>query len=65
VTTFVEPRDLERWVGETLGDKELAEAISEKIKDGNSYAERILPIRELLKNRLRKCEEITGEQASA
>ena len=65
VTTFINPNFLKKWVEETLGDKELAEAIGDKIDEGNNYAERILPIRELLKNRLRQCGEITRGEASA
>ena len=57
---YIDPNKLEKWVGEVFGDKELAQAIGEKIREGNSYQERILPIRELMEQRLKQCKEISG-----
>ncbi len=62
---------LKKWVGETLGDKELAQAIGEITKEllgtwkvpHQQYLkslELIRPVRELMIQRLKQCKEIMG-----
>jgi len=62
---YIDPVRLERWVGETLGDKELAEVISKKAKEGNSYKERVETIRPMMEQRLKQCREIIGEETES
>ena len=59
---YIDPSRLERWVGETLGDKELAEAIGKKAEEGKSYKERVEAIKPLMEQRLKQCREIVGEE---
>jgi len=65
VIFFLNPNYLKEWVGETLGDQELAQAIEEKIRQGSRYGERVLPIKGLMEQRLRQCKEIVGEETGA
>ena len=65
ITSFLDPNNLRIWVGEALGDRELAEAIGEKISDGSSYKERRLPIKELMEQRLKQCKEILAKGTKA
>lgn len=59
---YINPEKLQKWVGEVFGDKELAEAIGEKIKEVSSYKERVRLIKGLMQQRLKQCEEIVGEE---
>jgi len=60
---YIDPVKLERWVGETLGDKELADAIGKKVKEYSNYREQVESIKPLMKQRLRQCQEIArGKQ---
>lgn len=56
---------LKKWVGETLGDTELAGAIEVKIKEGSNYKERAGSINELMEQRLRQCKEVIGGMTEA
>ncbi|HEX9975910.1 MAG TPA: hypothetical protein VGA82_01550 [Dehalococcoidales bacterium] len=61
---------LKKWIGDTLGDKELAQAIGETAKVLDSCAdswerekkelELIVPMRELMEERLRQAREVLG-----
>lgn len=72
---FFNWNDLKKWVGETLGDKELAQAIGETTKEYDNltdlhqrYRKRIgliRPIKELMQQRLEQCKEIIGEETKA
>lgn len=72
---FFNWNDLKKWVGETLGDKELAEAIGETTKEYDNctdlhqrYRQRISlvrPIKKLMLQRLEQCKEIVGEETKA
>lgn len=57
---YIDTDVLKKWVGETLGDTELAEAIEVKVKTGSNYKERILPVKRLMKQRLEQCKELLG-----
>ena len=57
--------ELQKWVGEVYGDKELAETIGEKIKEGSSYKEQVEAIKPLMEQRLRQCERIVGVDTEA
>lgn len=59
---YIDPGKLEKWVGEVFGDKELAEAIGKKAKEGSNYKERLEAIKPLMKQRLKQCREIIGEE---
>ena len=71
----IEPKVLVKWVGETLGDKELAQAIEavtreyyEPMGPYQRYLkniELIRPVKELMAQRLKQCEEIIGEEPEA
>lgn len=75
-TCYIEPNALKKWVGEVLGDTELAQAIGELIKEkeynncsliDRLHAERelIIPFKELLLQRLEQCKEVAGEATGA
>lgn len=49
---------LKTWVDEVFGDQELANAIGEEIEKGSSYADRILPIKQLIEERLEQCKAL-------
>jgi len=63
------------WIGETLGDNELAGAIEEKVRDYENCTdsiehywkniELIKPIKELMVQRLKQCKEIVREETEA
>ena len=53
--------ELQTWVRDVFGDKELADAIGEKTKAGSSLKEQIEAIKPLMEQRLRQCEEMLGE----
>lgn len=54
---YLDLEELQRWVGETLGDADLAAAIGELIAAGSSYAERIAPVRVVMEDRLVQAQE--------
>jgi hypothetical protein len=70
-TYSIDSRALQKWVGEVLGDKELAIAIEDKIKELAIYSghkrylkgiEHTKEIKGLMEYRLKQCNElITGE----
>lgn len=64
---------LKKWVGETLGDKELAQVIGEMAKKSDNYTgspyDRYLkrlalirPVKGLMEQRVKQCKEIIGEE---
>lgn len=69
----IDPSALKKWVGETLGDKELAKAIGETTTEYDNCREPIeqclkkielvRPIKELMEQRLKQCKELLGEKA--
>jgi len=70
-TFSIDQKDLQKWVGEILGDKELARVIEDKIKECANYTgydrclkeiEQLKDIKGLMECRLKQCKElITGE----
>jgi hypothetical protein len=65
---------LKKWIGETLGDKELAQALGEMTKEYDNCADPlrkywkgivlIRPIKALMWQRLEQCKEVAGETAT-
>ena len=62
---YIDLNKLQEWVAGVFGDKELAEAIGEKIKEGSSYKESVELIKPLMEQRLKQCEEIAREETEA
>ena len=72
---FFDWRILRKWIGETLCDNELAEAIEENVREYENCTdsiehywkniELIKPIKELMVQRLKQCKEITREETEA
>jgi hypothetical protein len=62
---YIEPNKLAEWIRSIFGDKELAQVIEEKIKEGSSYKDRAEAIRPLMEQRLKQCKEIAGEETGA
>lgn len=66
----IEPKVLVKWVGETLGDKELAQAIEEVTREYYEpmgpyqrylkNIELVRPVKELMLQRLEQCKEVIG-----
>lgn len=52
---YVDLDKLTKWIRDVFDDQELANAIDEEIEKGNSYAERIWPIKLLIEERLSQC----------
>lgn len=71
----IAPDVLKKWIGDTLGDKELAQAIGEiaKVLDScqdsfereKKEIELIGPISQLMEKRLRQAREVLGEETKA
>ena len=75
-TCYIEPNTLKKWVDESLGDTELAQAIEELIKEKeynncslilriHKEKELIIPFEKLLRQRFEQCEELLGEETGA
>lgn len=62
---YIDPGVLKRWVDEVFGDHELAVAIGLEIDAGESYADRVGPIRALLAERLQQCRDLTEQPEQA
>lgn len=70
---FIDPEVLEKWIRNTYGDEELADAISEQTdvykncQDSVEYHIKQLsiinPVKELLVRRLEQCREILGKES--
>jgi hypothetical protein len=52
---YLDLKALEWWVGEVMGDEELAAKITEATEEATSHEERALLIRDLMRERLRQC----------
>ena len=74
--SYIEPNTLKKWVDESLGDTELAQAIEELIKEKeynncslilriHKEKELIIPFEKLLRQRFEQCEELLGEETGA
>ena len=74
--SYIEPNTLKKWVDESLGDTELAQAIGELIKEKGydslprvlqwgRQIELIIPFKELMQQRLEQCKELLGEETGA
>jgi hypothetical protein len=61
---YVDPKVLRRWVEEVFGDTDLAHAIEELINNGDSYADTIVRIRELMERRLSQSEAALRDENS-
>ncbi len=55
---YFEFNELQAWIRDVFGDKELAHAIAEVIKDDRCLKEQIESIKALMNYRLRQCEEL-------
>ncbi|MDI3281340.1 MAG: hypothetical protein QJR13_08235 [Bacillota bacterium] len=66
---YIDLEELTRWVGEVLGDQELARALEEELKQGESYQSKVALVKPLLKQRLEQCralaEALTNGSAEA
>lgn len=54
--------ELQRWVREVVEDEELAGRIAEAMEQGDSDLARAGPIRDLMQERLRQCQEMCEEE---
>ena len=70
----IDSRDLQKWVGKVLGDKEIAKAIEDEIEKCTNYIEHVRflksieqkkKIKELMAYRLEQCKELITEEAEA
>ena len=52
--------ELTKWVAEVLGDRQLAEAISEVQAGTSSYSEGVSEVGALMNHRLKQCRQILG-----
>jgi hypothetical protein len=50
--------ELEGWVRETMGDKELSEQIAKAVRTGRSDQDRSLRIKKLMEERLGQCKKL-------
>ena len=60
---YIEPSRLARWIGEAVGDPELADAIESeiaKIDESRGYPPRMRVMRELVSQRILQCFEVLG-----
>ena len=71
---FININALKKWVGETLGDIELAQAIGETTKELDTcppldreqkVQDLVFPVKALMQQRLEQCEEIIGGETKA
>jgi hypothetical protein len=60
---YVDPVALSWWLGNQLGDWELARAIDGVVAGTGSYLDAVEPIRALLERRLSQCLAVTGAAA--
>lgn len=61
---YVDLEELTRWVGEVLGDRELARALEEELKQGESYQAKVALVKPLLKQRLEQCRALVEASAN-
>ena len=57
---YLDFEELTKWIAEVLGDRELAEAISEVTAGTSSYSEGVAEARALMEGRLRQCRQTLG-----
>jgi len=57
---YLDFEELRKWIAEVLGDRELAEAISEVQAGTSSYAEGVSEVGALMNQRLKQCRQILG-----
>ncbi|MDD4874107.1 MAG: hypothetical protein PHE15_03950 [Dehalococcoidales bacterium] len=70
---YVDLNCLKNWIGFTLGDTELAEAMNTELGEGPKsrsiavigkyFITHVGPVRDLLKQRLKQCKEVVGGEA--
>ena len=70
-TCYIDPSRLQKWIAEVLNDQELAQAIEQLVKECDRHDDPIEryqkkmglmgPIKQLMEQRLRQCEEVAGE----
>lgn len=58
---YIDPGALARWVGEVLGDTELADALREAVAQEEVYANQVGPVRALLEQRLEQFRRVAGK----
>jgi hypothetical protein len=61
---YFEFNELQAWVRDVFGDRELADAIGNILAADASLKERIESIKSLMEHRLRQCEEMLGNRES-
>lgn len=57
---YLDFEELTKWIGEVLGDRELAEAISEVQAVASSYSEGVSQVGALMDQRLKQCWQTLG-----
>ena len=55
---YVDPANLARWIGERVGDTELASAINEVVATRRAYGFLVPEIKALIAERVAQCEEL-------
>jgi hypothetical protein len=70
----IDQRRLQKWLDEVLGDKELADAIEDKIRESANYTgydrdlkerEQLKEIKELMEYRLKQCQELMAKETES
>jgi hypothetical protein len=62
---YVDPKVLRRWVEEAFGDTDLADAMREVISQGDPYPQTIVRLRELMAQRLSRCQVVLAKNEVA
>jgi hypothetical protein len=55
---YLDLDELRQWVGDVLGDGDLAAAVSEAVAAGENYRDRLLEVRQLMRERLDQCRAV-------
>lgn len=64
IINYLDWLKLKNWVADVFGDQELADAIGEEIEKGHSYINTIVPMRELVEERLQQCKDLLQKNES-
>ncbi len=54
---YIELAALQKWVDQVMGDKDLASAIGEAVKQNDCYHDQAIAVKELMAERLSQCKE--------
>lgn len=52
---YLDLDELRQWVGDVLGDQDLAAAVGQAVADAENYRDRLLEVRQLVRERLDQC----------